>query len=225
MNPFNCTFIKGLAACFAATAAIAHAAPEPRTLLDYAAARREPARLGEAVLVIVDAQREYVDGKLPLSGVDDAVGAIARLLARARTAGTPVVHVVQHGRPGGAIMDPQGPMVNVIAPLAPLPGETVIVKSLPSGFAGTGLAAELTRLGRQELIVVGFMSHMCVSTTVRAALEHGYRCTVVADACATRDLPDGHGGVVTAAEVQRVELVALADRFAVVVPTQKALRD
>lgn len=225
MNPIKFTLLKGVAACFAATTAIAQVASDPRTLLDYAGARRDPARLSEAVLVIVDAQREYVDGKLPLSGVGDAVDAIARLLARARTTGTPVVHVVQHGRPGGAIMDPQGPMVSVIAPLAPLPGETVIVKSLPSAFAGTGLAAELTRIGRKELIVVGFMTHMCVSTTVRAALEHGYRCTVVAAACATRDLPDGRGGIVTAAEVQRAELAALADRFAVVAPTAMELRD
>jgi nicotinamidase-related amidase len=58
---------------------------------------------------------------------------------------------------------------------------------------------------------------MCVSSTVRAALDLGYGCTVVAKACATRDLPDGHGGVVAAAELHRAELVALGDRFAVVV--------
>ncbi|MBK8476721.1 MAG: isochorismatase family protein [Opitutaceae bacterium] len=108
---------------------------------------------------------------------------------------------------------------SILAPLGPLPGEVVVVKNLPNSFAGTALDEELKRLERKELIVVGFMTHMCVSATVRAALDHGYRCTVVAAACATRDLPDGRGGVV------RVELAALGDRFAVVVPTAAAIRE
>src|SRR5579875_2165204 len=52
---------------------------------------------------------------------------------------------------------------------------------------------------------------------VRAALDHGYRCTVVSRAVATRDLPDGKGGVVDAEALGKAELAALADRFAVVV--------
>jgi nicotinamidase-related amidase len=58
---------------------------------------------------------------------------------------------------------------------------------------------------------------MCVSATVRAALDLGYRTTVVADATATRDLPDLAGGVIDAAVVKRVALAELADRFAKVV--------
>jgi len=61
-----------------------------------------------------------------------------------------------------------------------------------------------------------------VSSTVRAALDLGYRCTVVANAAATRDLPDGHGGVVDANSLHRMELAALADRFAIVVDDVKA---
>ena len=76
--------------------------------------------------------------------------------------------------------------------------------------------------GRRELIVAGFATHMCVSATTRAALDHGYRTTVVAAACATRDLPDPLGGVIAAETVHRAELAALADRFAVVVPDAAA---
>ena len=120
-------------------------------------------------------------------------------------------------------MDPAGPMVEVIVPLAPRAGEVVVAKRLPNSFAGTTLAEVLTRLGRRDLIVVGFMTHMCVSATVRAALDHGYRCTLVAAACASRDLPDGRGGVVPAAEVHRVELAALGDRFAAIVANAAAI--
>jgi len=52
---------------------------------------------------------------------------------------------------------------------------------------------------------------------VRAALDLGYRSTVIANAAATRDLPDGHGGVVDAETLHRVELAGLADRFATVI--------
>jgi len=217
--------MKTLALSAAVTAGVVCSASAPKTLLDYAGARWEPARLADAVLVIVDAQREYADGNLRLPDVDAAVGEIAKLLKRMRALGAPVIHVVQQGRPGGAIMDPNGSMVDVIAPLTPRAGESVVTKRLPNSFAGTALDEELKRLGRKDLIVVGFMTHMCVSATVRAALDHGYRCTMVAAACASRDLPDGRGGVVPAAEVHRVELAALGDRFATVVATTAELAD
>ena len=197
----------------------------PLTLLEISGAAYPAGRLTESVVVVVDAQRVYVDGRLPLPGVDRALAEIARLLARARASATPVIHVVQHGRPGGAICDPAGPEVAIADAVAPRPVETVIIKPLPSSFARTALAETLQKLGRNHLIVVGFMTHMCVSTTVRAALDYGYRCTVVAAACGTRDLPDGRGGVVPAAVVHRANLAALADRFAKIVETVEEIAD
>jgi len=200
--------------------------PLPPRLLDLAQAHWSPARLHEAALLIIDAQREYAAGGLPLPGLDRAVDEIAQLLARARQSGAPIIHVVQHARqPGAAIFDPQGRFVEILPPLTPHPEETVIVKHLPNSIADTTLAPTLRATRRSQLIVVGFMTHMCVSATVRAALDHGYRCTVVAGAGATRDLPDGCGGVIPAATVHRVELAALADRFAEIVPHATALRD
>lgn len=95
--------------------------------------------------------------------------------------------------------------------------EAVVTKALPNSFAGTDLHARLQATGRKELIIAGFMTHMCVSATTRAAMDLGYRNTVVAAATAPRSLPVPTGGVVPAAELQRTELAALADMFAVVV--------
>ena len=193
--------------------------PSPPTLLEISGAVLPPARLAASAVVLIDAQRVYVDGRLPLPGIGPTLAEAARLLVRARAAGTPVIHVVQHGRPGGAICDPHGPDVAIADEVAPQPGENVIIKPLPNSFARTTLDETLKKSGRKNLIVAGFMTHMCVSATVRSALDHGYRCTVVANACATRDLPDGHGGVVSAEVVHRASLAALADRFATVVAT------
>ena len=188
----------------------------PKTLLELSGADMRPAPLATSALVIIDAQNEYLDGKLALPGVGPAVDALARLLAKARAAGAPVVHVQHKGRAGGLFdLDARGGAI--IDAVQPAGGESIVSKPLPNAFAQTDLDATLKKLGRTQLVIAGFMTHMCVSTTVRAALDLGYRSTVVAAATATRDLPDPVGGVVPAAELQRNELAALADRFAVVV--------
>ncbi len=67
------------------------------------------------------------------------------------------------------------------------------------------------------------MTLMCVSSTVRAALDLGYRSTVVSGAVATRDLPTTDGGVIDAGSLQTASLAALADRFAVIAASADAL--
>lgn len=101
--------------------------------------------------------------------------------------------------------------------MAAAPGETVVYKGLPNAFAGTELDDVLKGFGRKNMISIGFMTHMCVNSTVCAGLDLGYGLAVVANACATRDLPDGRGGVVTAGTLHQAELAALSDRFANIV--------
>ncbi|MHB8166207.1 MAG: isochorismatase family protein [Sulfuricella sp.] len=202
---------------------LAMADTPPPTLLQIVGVTQETARLSNSVLVIIDAQREYVDGRLHLSGIEDSLVVAAKLLARARAAGTPVVHVVQRG--GGALFNPQGAYFEEAAPLAAQTGEPVVQKTLPNAFAGTNLQNVLGKTGRKNLIVIGYMTHMCVSSTVRAALDAGYRTTVVAAATATRNLPDGHGGTISAATVQAASLAALSDRFAKIVQNAEDIPD
>jgi nicotinamidase-related amidase len=197
----------------------------PKTLLQMAGAPATHSKLSDAVLVVVDAQREYVDGRLPLTGVGPALSEIGKLLARARAAGTPVIHIQHKGKPGGAF-GPDTPGFPIAGEAAPLAGEQVIEKSLPNAFAGTALKGALDATGRKELILAGFMTHMCIEATARSALDHGLRATVVASAAATRDLPDPlTGGTITAAEVHRNALTALSDRFAIIAPDTKAIGD
>ena len=190
---------------------------QPQTLLGMSGFKLEATRLKDSVLIIIDAQREYVDGKLPLDGIDASIKEASLLLERARKAGTPVIHVVHKGKRGGALFNPDSPYFEIVSSLAPKPDETVINKALPNAFAGTNLEETLARTGRKKLIVIGYMTHMCVSSTVRAAIDRGYRTTIVAKATATRDLPAPGGGVVPAQTLQSASLAALADRFAAVV--------
>ena len=190
---------------------------EAKTLLQMAGAKPVPAKLSEAAVVVIDAQDEYVSGKLPLDGVGAALSQIATLLKAARTAGAPVIHVVHRGKPGG-LFDGQG--FQIAPQAAAAPGEIVIEKSLPNAFTNTGLHAVLQATGRKTLVLAGFMTHMCVSATARSALDHGYVTTVAADAAATRALPDPLGGAdIPAAQIHRAALAELSDRFATIART------
>jgi nicotinamidase-related amidase len=190
----------------------------PRTLLEMAGADLAPPRLAESVLVVIDAQGEYRTGRLPLDGIEPSLAVLSGLLGRARAAGAAVIHVAHKGRAGG-LFDRDAAGGAILAEVAPLPGEAVVEKPLPNAFAGTDLAERLAALGRKNLIIAGYQTHMCVSSTARAALDLGYRVTIPADACATRALPDPLGGEpITGAAIHRHALAELADRFAIVVP-------
>ena len=192
-------------------------APSPETLLQMRGLAIAPARLSQSALVIIDAQGEYRSGNMALPGIDPALARIAELLARARAAGTPIFHVAQIGQ-AGTLFDPGSERGAILPQAAPVAGEPVIMKRLPNGFAGTELHERLQQAGRNTLIVAGFMTHMCISASVRAALDLGYQSTVIADATATRALPAPDGGAAISADaVHRTALAELADRFAAVV--------
>jgi nicotinamidase-related amidase len=186
------------------------------TMLQMAGATPAPATMADGVLLIIDAQREYTDGLLPLAGVQPAIDALAVLLERARVAGAPVVHVRHQSK--GKAFNPASTGYEIVSALTPRAGEPVIDKGLPNAFAGTDLGKQLAGSGRKNLIVGGFMTHMCVSATVRAATDQGFMSTIAADSVATRDLPDATGGAtIDAAAINRITLAALSDRFAWIV--------
>lgn len=186
-----------------------------KTLLELSGANLEPAKLESASLVLIDMQNEYLEGPLALSGVDAAVSQAAKLLTAAREAGSHIVHVFHKGREGG-LFDRSAERGQAITSLIPADGEQIVEKELPNAFNDTELNSLLQAAGNNDLIIIGFMTHMCVSSTARAALDHGFRVTIDADSCATRDLPDGDGGVVGAETLHRVALTELSDRFAVI---------
>jgi nicotinamidase-related amidase len=195
----------------------------PSTLFNLTGRGHAPASLRNATLLIIDAQEEYRSGILQLPGLTAALAQISELLAKARELGTPIMHIKHLGIADG-LLDPRGPRGFHLPEAAPMPGESVVEKRLPNAFSGTELHERLQALGHLDLIVCGFMTHSSVSSTVRACKDYGYRCTVVEAACATRDLPTLDGQVISANDVHRAEIIALADNFAAVVRSASELR-
>ncbi|MEX2691372.1 isochorismatase family protein [Rhizobium mongolense] len=199
----------------------------PLTLLQHAGVMPKTADWSKSVVVVIDAQNEYVDGALPLHGIAAPVGEIRKLLDAARRDGIPVIHIVHHAPPGSGLFAICSHGAKIISALTPADGEAVIPKTIPNAFAGTTLAAALASIaeqtGRSDVILVGFMTHMCVSATARAALDLGIKATVIASAAMSRDLPDPLGGMIPAEIVHRTALAEIADRFATVVPDIAAI--
>jgi nicotinamidase-related amidase len=187
----------------------------PKTLLELSGADLNPPKLAESCLVLIDIQNEYRAGPLALPDAEPAIALAAKLLARARNSGAAIFHIAHKGR-AGSLFDRAADRGAIVAELAPLAGELVIEKELPNAFAGTDLQAQLAASGRKNIVLAGFMTHMCVSSTARAALDLGFRTTIDADSCATRDLPDGRGGTLAARTIHEVALAELSDRFAII---------
>ena len=183
-----------------------------------------PTRLSESVLILIDAQNAYRRGPLTLSGIEPALAACARLLARARALKVPVIHI-QHDAGPGTPFDTRSESGAFIDAVAPQPGETVVVKHFPNAFVGTDLDAHLKGLGARHLVIAGFMTHNCVNSTARGAYNLGYSFTVPGNTTATRALPAIDGGELDAATLQAALLVALTDVFGVVVADEAEIPD
>lgn len=78
----------------------------PKTMFQLSGRGYAAATLSHATVVIIDAQKEYLSGPLALSGMDAAVANIKQVVAAARAAGRPIVHVRHLGTVGG-LFDPQ----------------------------------------------------------------------------------------------------------------------
>ncbi|MGI5446860.1 isochorismatase family protein [Streptomyces sp. CA-243310] len=178
-----------------------------------------PARLADSTLLLIDFQNTYRTGVMALEGAEPALEAAGRLLAAARAAGTRVIHIINDGGEGTPY-DIRAEIGAISAEVAPRDGEPVVVKQFPNSFHATELEKTLTELGAgHDLILAGFMTHMCVTFTAQGAFNLGYRPTVVAEATATRPLPGPDGTAVPAAALQAASLTTIADLFGIVVPT------
>ncbi len=196
---------------------------EVHTLRDLAGMGREPASLAQAVVVMIDCQNTYREGVMKLVGIEKALEEARRLLERARAAGTPILHVAHDSGPGSPY-DVSAEIGQIADSVAPQGDEPTIVKNYPNAFVKTDLHDRLQALGREQVVFAGFMTHMCISSTVRGAFPMGYKSTVVGNATATRDLPRQDGGVLAARDLHEASLAGLADLFAVVVDRAEDLQ-
>ena len=192
----------------------------PSTLLELAGGEFDTLDWSNCAIVFIDYQNEYVDGAMPLGQAGSKATANAqRLLDKARKQDIPIFHIAHHGADNGNVFDPLSANVDIVDQLKPLDGEKTITKKHPNAFYDTQLQALISASGKQQVIFAGFMSHMCVSSSVRAAFDLGFQNFVCHDACATRALPDYKKETISAEVMHDTAMAALQDRFAALVST------
>jgi nicotinamidase-related amidase len=165
-----------------------------------------PASLTDATLIFVDYQNTYTQGVMELEGWQDALNNAAILLADARAAGSKIIHIMHDGGEGSPY-DINAEIGQIHSSVAPIADEKVIVKTAPDSF-----------IGNNKLIIVGFMTHMCVTFTAQGAFLRGNHATVVADACATRPLQTSVSDVL-ASDLHKSALATINDLYGVVIPS------
>lgn len=146
---------------------------------------------------------------LDTSRLAGVIAQISSLLKTARRTGMTVVHTreghlpdlsdcppekLRRSRNAGAAIGSIGPMgrllvrgeygQDIIDALQPWPGEYVVDKPGYGAFYRTELSVHLERAGVDCLILCGVTTEVCVHSTLREAVDRGYRCITVADACA-----------------------------------------
>jgi nicotinamidase-related amidase len=195
----------------------------PKTLRDVSGLGTELPTLRGSALILIDLQNTYRQGVMKLVDVEPAILEAQALLRRARQTGIPIFHI-QHDAGAGSPYDVRENIGAISDEVAPVEGETLIVKGYPNAFIGTDLLEKLEATGCKDVVLAGFMTHMCINSTARGAFNLGFRPTVVAAATATRDLPNVDGSVVPAAAIQAASLAAVADLFAVVTARESDLK-
>jgi nicotinamidase-related amidase len=175
-------------------------------------------------LLLVDIQNDYFPGgAMEVVGSTEAALNAATLLAAFRAKPLPVVHI-QHiaTRSGATFFLPNTAGAEIHSSVSPAIGEPVFQKHFPNSFRQTPLLAHLRRENISRLVVAGMMTHMCIDSTIRAAADLGFTCSLAHDACATCAL-SFDGTLVAAESVQVAYLAALNGLFAKVVPSSKLL--
>jgi nicotinamidase-related amidase len=165
-------------------------------------------------LVVVDVQNEFSSvGMRPVPNHADALEHIRFRISETRRAKHPIAWVIHHNKPNESRAFVPGTWGAELSPgLGPEPGfgpEQRFRKDVFGAFTGTILEAWLHTVGAESVMVVGFYTHMCVSTTSREALVRGFEVSVDPDATGACDLQDDLLGYQSADAVRRSALLHL----------------
>jgi nicotinamidase-related amidase len=171
------------------------------------------AQTGKKALLIIDIQDFYFPGgKSALAEPGKAAANAALLLENFRSKKQLVIHVRHNSEPGGKIND-------IVKPLTT---EKIVSKNEVNCFIRTDLADFLKINMIDSLVICGMQTHMCVEAATRAASDMGFKCILIHDACATKDLKFGDK-IINAADVHYSTLSTLKN-YALVESTEDYLK-
>jgi len=179
-------------------------------------------------LILVDFQNDYFSSfegsKFPLVNSEEASLNALKILEKFRDNSIDIIHI-KHENPkvDAPFFQIGSNGANIHKNVKPLESELVITKNYPNSFLQTNLKNYLDEKNIDSVVIVGAMTHMCVDATLRATKDFGYNCTVISDACATKDL-EFDGKIVSSFDVHKSFMAAFEFAYAKVESTNDFLK-
>lgn len=177
------------------------------------------------ILLLIDIQNDYFPGgKMELAHPVLAAENTAKILQLFRKKVLPVIYMQHIADKKASFFNPHTKGIEINSIVQPTASEIIIQKSYPNSFRNTNLLELIRDYGMSDLVICGMMTHMCIESTVRAAYDLGFNCTIISDACATKDLifDSCH---LPAENVQKTFLSALDGTFGKVMSTIEYLKN
>ena len=172
-------------------------------------------------LIIIDAQNEFSPGgKRPVPGHAQVINVIRDRVEQARKEDGYVAWVRHFNRPtespafvpgtwGAEFVPGFGPDLRAAR-------EREFQKDVYGAFTGTDLGAWLQAIGANEVEIMGFYTHGCVSTTAREAIMAGFIVRLPLEGTGACAMQHDLLGTQTAEEVRRTALLQLENMGAII---------
>jgi maleamate amidohydrolase len=183
----------------------------------------------KTALLVIDLLQGYTLKGAPLfaPGVVKAVAEMPPLLRLARAKKMPIIHTRVLYNPSdfadGGVWIRKAPVLKSLVPgnkyaqfckgVEPKKGELVIVKNYASCFFGTSLAATLTAMGVDTVLITGCTTSGCIRASAVDAVQNGFRPIVIRECVGDRhdgpheanlfDINAKYGDVISKAEAMQ----------------------
>jgi nicotinamidase-related amidase len=174
-------------------------------------------------LIVIDVQNEFSkSGKRPVPNQLNALEIIAKRVNMARAEGRPIAWVrhfnkltespaFRHGTWGAEFVNGFGPKEGSEL-------EKEFQKNVYGAFTGTNIGSWLNRKNVDEVLIIGFYTHGCVSTTAREAIMEGLSVVMDPDGTGSCDMAHELLGNLTADQARKAALLQLENMGAIISP-------
>ncbi|HVY53220.1 MAG TPA: cysteine hydrolase family protein [Gammaproteobacteria bacterium] len=179
----------------------------------------------KTALLLVEIQNDYFpNGRMCIEKSTYVAAKAKQILQAYRAREWPVIHVQQIStRPNDTYFLPCTKGAEFHPDLQPTKGEIIVKKHYPNSFRDTNLLNVLNKNHINHLTICGMMTHNAIDATTKAAYDNGFMCTVLHDACATKDI-HFNDSIIPAHNVQNSFLAALEPIYASVLSSDSFLQ-
>lgn len=175
-------------------------------------------------LILIDIQNDYFPGgKNPLKNTEKTLNNILLLEEYFHKTNKPIFYIQHLSNGSTPFFIPNTEGAKLSPKLSPKDSDEIIIKHEPNSFYNTNLGKKLIQYNINQLVICGWMTHMCLDTTVRQAYDYGYDITVISDGCTTKDL-SLENEIISAEIVNNTFLSALNTKFSNVKSTKNYLK-